>query len=193
MVIFFRILKEKGIEGMVKIHDSCEVPACIVMDYIDGVTLRDTIDNRYIEKLEVKLSLLEKIAKVIHSAHQLEERILHRDLKPENVMIENCFSALDFDDPDDIPNIKILDFDLSWHRGATEKTVMFGAISQGFMAPEQIDTSACKASSRNTAVDVYSIGMLMYFVLTGNNPMPNESMFASFPCYHPHLISLKLR
>ena len=95
---------------MVKIHDSCEVPACIVMDYIDGVTLRDAIDNRYIEKLEVKLSLLERIAKVIHSAHQLEERILHRDLKLENVMIENCFSALDFDDPDNIPNIKILDF-----------------------------------------------------------------------------------
>lgn len=175
------ILKEKGIEGMVKIHGSYEVPACIIMDYVDGITLREAIDNRYIDKLEIKLSLLEKIARVIHSAHQLEERILHRDLKPENVMIENCYSSADFDDPREIPEIKILDFDLSWHRGATEKTVMFGAISQGFMAPEQIDAASDKALSRSTAVDVYSIGMLMYFTLTGYNPMPNESLFKSFP------------
>ena len=175
------ILKDKGIEGMVKIHNSYEVPACIIMDYVDGITLREAIDNRYIDKLEIKLSLLEKIARVIHSAHQLEERILHRDLKPENVMIENCYSSADFDDPRDIPEIKILDFDLSWHRGATEKTVLFGAISQGFMAPEQTDSASDKALSRNTAVDVYSIGMLMYFTLTGYNPMPNESLFKSFP------------
>lgn len=187
------ILKEKGIKGMVKIHDSYEIPACIIMDYVDGTTLREAVDKRYIDKLEIKLSILEKIAKVIHSAHQLEERILHRDLKPENVMIENCYSAVDFDDPQDIPEVKILDFDLSWHRGATEKTVMFGAVSQGFMAPEQNDASCDKMLSRSTAVDVYSIGMLMYFTLTGNNPMPNESLFQSFPQNVRKAFALKYR
>lgn len=174
------ILKDRGIDGMVKIHDSYEVPACIIMDYVDGVTLREAIDNRFLEGLDVKLGILERIATIIRSAHQLEDRILHRDLKPENVMIENAYSSQDFDDPRCIPQVKILDFDLSWHRGATEKTVMFGAISQGFMAPEQVDTKADKALSRSTAVDVYSIGMLMYYVLTGNNPMPNQSMFGDF-------------
>ena len=176
-----RILTEKGIPGMVRIHDSYEVPACIVMDMVDGITLREAIDKKYLTSLEVKMSILKKIASIIHQAHQLEERILHRDLKPENIMLEYCYSASDFEDLHSIPVVKILDFDLSWHRGATEKTVMFGAISQGFMAPEQTDTSTDKSLSRNTSVDVYSIGMLSYYVLTGNNPMPNESMFKSFP------------
>ncbi|MGN0352479.1 MAG: SIR2 family protein [Roseburia sp.] len=175
------ILKEKNIDGMVKIHDSYEVPACIVMDLVDGITLRKAIDQRFLTRLEVKLSVLERISTIIYSAHQLEERILHRDLKPENIMLENCYSAADFDDPSEIPNVKVLDFDLSWHRGTTEKTVTFGAISQGFMAPEQVDVSVDKSLSRNTAVDIYSLGMLAYYVLTGNNPMPNESQFASFP------------
>lgn len=176
-----RILKEKNIDGMVQIHDSYEVPACIVMDLVDGITLRQAIDQRFLTRLEVKLSVLTRISSIIYSAHQLEERILHRDLKPENIMLENCYSATDFDDPSDIPTVKVLDFDLSWHRGATEKTVTFGAMSQGFMAPEQLDISMDKSLSRNAAVDIYSLGMLAYYVLTGENPMPNESQFASFP------------
>ena len=175
------ILTEKKIPGMVRIHDSFEVPACIVMDLVDGITLREAIDKRFLNRLDIKLVILQRIASIIHQAHQLEERILHRDLKPENIMLEYCYSYAEFEDPNDIPTVKILDFDLSWHRGATEKTVMFGAISQGFMAPEQTDTSTDKSLSRNTAVDVYSLGMLSYYVLTGNNPMPNESLFDGFP------------
>ena len=175
-----RILTEKNIPGMVRIHDSYEVPACIVMDLVDGITLREAVDKKYLTRIDIKLALLQKIAFIIHQAHQLEERILHRDLKPENIMLEYCYSAIDFDDASNIPTVKILDFDLSWHRGATEKTVMFGAISQGFMAPEQTDVQTDKSLSRNTAVDVYSLGMLAYYVLTGNNPMPNESLFGGF-------------
>lgn len=175
-----KILTEKNIPGMVKIHASYEVPACIVMDFVDGITLREAIDKKYLTQLNIKIRILLKIAKIIHQAHQLEERILHRDLKPENIMLENCYSSIDFDDPTSIPNVKILDFDLSWHRGATEKTVMVGAASQGFMAPEQTDTSIDKSLSRNTAVDVYSLGMLTYYVLTGNNPLPNEPLFEGF-------------
>lgn len=174
------ILTEKNIEGMVKIRDSYEVPACIVMDLVDGITLRKAVDQHFLERLEVKLGILEKICRIIYSAHQLEERILHRDLKPENIMLENCFSGQDFDDPSDVPTVKVLDFDLSWHRGATEKTVAFGAISQGFMAPEQVDVMIDRSLTRSTAVDIYSLGMITYYVLTGSNPAPNESQFASF-------------
>ena len=175
-----KILTEKQIPGMVRIHDSYEVPACIVMDLVDGITLREAVDKRFLTRFDIKILILQRIASIIHQAHQLEERILHRDLKPENIMLEYGYSFADFEDPNDIPEVKILDFDLSWHRGATEKTVMFGAISQGFMSPEQTDTSTDKSLSRNTAVDVYSLGMLSYYVLTGRNPMPNESLFDGF-------------
>ena len=174
------ILTEKKIEGMVKIHASYEVPACIIMDLVDGVTLRTAIDLHFLKRLEVKLGILKRISCIIYSAHQLEERILHRDLKPENIMLENCFSEVDFDNPGEIPTVKVLDFDLSWHRGATEKTVTFGAIAQGFMAPEQVDVSIDRSLARSAAVDIYSLGMLAFYVLTNCNPAPNESQFTFF-------------
>ena len=176
-----QILADKNIDGMVRIHDSYEIPACIIMDLVDGITLREAIEQRYLTRLEIKICILEQIAKIIYSAHQLEERILHRDIKPENVMLENSFSSEDFKDPSNIPNVKVLDFDLSWHRGAVGDTVMFGAVSQGFMAPEQNDSSTDRSLTRNTSVDVYSIGMLTYYVLTGVNPLSNQSQFVSFP------------
>lgn len=176
-----RILTEKNIDGMVRIHESYEVPACVVMDFIDGLTLRDAVKHKLLSSLSIKLKILIQISKIIHNAHQLEEKILHRDLKPENIILQNCYSAQDFDPFLYDANVKILDFDLSWHRGATEKTVNFGAISQGFMAPEQTDTSEDRSLSRNTAVDIYSLGMLAFYVLTGRNPMSNESQFAVFP------------
>lgn len=174
------ILTDKKIEGMVKIHSSYEIPACIVMDLVDGITLRTAIEQHFLKRLEVKLGILKKISRIIYSAHQLEERILHRDLKPENIMLENCFSETDFDDPGEIPSVKVLDFDLSWHRGATERTVTFGAIAQGFMAPEQVDVSVDRSLARSAAVDIYSLGMLAFYVLTNSNPAPNESQFTLF-------------
>lgn len=169
-----KILKEHNVEGMVKIHSSYEVPACIVMDFVDGYTIRDAIDKKLLQSLHLKLEVLKKIAEIIHQSHNLEEGILHRDLKPENVMLKDFYREYS----DEKPEVVILDFDLSWHKGATELTVALGKMSQGFMAPEQTDEH--ETSTRNTAVDVFSIGMITYYVLTGKNPVPNQHCFPNF-------------
>lgn len=168
------ILKDHDISGMVKIHSSYEVPACIIMDYIEGITLRDAIDKKLLASINKKLELLELIASIINKAHNLQECILHRDLKPENIMLENFY----YEDNSDSLNVVILDFDLSWHKGATELTVALGAMSQGFMAPEQAEEN--ESHTRSTSVDVYSIGMISYYVLTGNNPAPYQHQFKHF-------------
>lgn len=169
-----KILKEHDVEGMVKIHSSYEVPACIVMDFVDGYTIRDAIDNKALQSFHMKLQVLKKMGEIIRQSHNLEECILHRDLKPENVILKDFYGEY----ADDIPEVVILDFDLSWHKGATELTVALGKMSQGFMAPEQTDEH--ENSTRNTAVDVFSIGMITYYVLTGRNPMPNQQCFSNF-------------
>lgn len=169
-----KILKEHDVEGMVKIHSSYEVPACIIMDFIEGYTLREAIDKRVLVSLHNKLDILQKIATIMHKAHNLKECILHRDLKPENIMLEDFY----YEDDSFPPKVVILDFDLSWHRGATEMTVVLGAMSQGFRAPEQAEEVG--NSTRNAAVDVYSIGMISYYVFTGKTPMPNQHRFANF-------------
>ncbi len=169
-----KILKEHNVEGMVKIHSSYEVPACIVMDFVDGYTIRDAIDKKALQSFHKKLQVLKKMAEIIRQSHNLKEGILHRDLKPENVILKDFYGEY----TDDIPEVVILDFDLSWHKGATELTVALGKMSQGFMAPEQTDEH--ETNTRNTAVDVFSIGMITYYVLTGRNPLPNQQCFHNF-------------
>lgn len=169
-----KMLKEHNIEGMVKIHSSYEVPACIVMDYVEGNTLRDAVDKKLLLSFHKKLEVLEKVAEIIRKSHNLRECILHRDLKPENIMLEDFY----YEDESMPLKVIILDFDLSWHKGATELTVALGAMSQGFMAPEQAEEKV--NFKRNTAVDVYSIGMISYYVLTGENPAPYQHRFSYF-------------
>lgn len=168
------ILKEKHVDGMVKIYSSYEVPACIVMDYVEGITLREAIDGGCLKSLHKKVEAILKIAMIINKAHNLEECILHRDLKPENIMLQGFY----YETTEDPISIVILDFDLSWHKGATELTVALGAMSQGFMSPEQVEGD--KTYKRNTAVDVYSIGMLAYYILLGKNPAPNQHKFGNY-------------
>ena len=95
-------------------------------------------------------------------------------------MLEGFYGASRHWD-DDIPLVKILDFDLSWHQGAmAEKTVLQGSISHGFMAPELVLASTDRSLARSVAVDVYGIGMLIYYVLTGDNPLPAMPNHAHF-------------
>lgn len=169
-----KMLKEHNVEGMVKIHFSYEVPACIVMDFIEGCTLRDAIEKKLLHSLYKKIEVLKSVAEIIHKSHNLQECILHRDLKPENIMLQNFY----YEDAASEVQVMILDFDLSWHKGATELTVALGAMSQGFMAPEQIEEN--ERFTRNTAVDIYSIGMISYYVLTGKNPAPYQHRFSNF-------------
>ena len=167
-----KMLKEHHVNGMVKIYSSYEVPACIVMDYVEGYTLREAIENRALKSFHKKVEMLKIIASIIRKSHNLEECILHRDLKPENIMLRNFYTD------DDQLDVVILDFDLSWHKGATELTVALGAMSQGFMAPEQVEEN--EKYTRKTAVDVYSIGMISYYVLTEKNPAPYQHRFQNF-------------
>lgn len=168
------ILRDHHVEGMVEIHSSYEVPACIVMDYVEGITLREAISGQRLVSLGKRVEILISIASIIHTAHNLKECILHRDLKPENVMLKDFY----YENTEDAIQVIILDFDLSWHKGATELTVALGAMSQGFMAPEQVEEN--ERYKRNTAVDVYSIGMLGYFLMTNENPAPYQHRFKDF-------------
>jgi hypothetical protein len=174
-----RILKDKGLEGVVKFYEAFEVPACIVMEYVDGLTLREAIDQKAFSQsaneLVIKLKLILDIAKIINTAHVLEEKVLHRDLKPENIILNDFYYL---DDGDSQISVKIVDFDLSWHRGAQGLTVAATG-SAGFVAPEQLPGQS-RDKTKDALVDVYSIGMLLFYILAEHNPLPNQHAFTSF-------------
>ena len=79
--------------------------------------------------------------------------------------------------------VVVLDFDLSWHRGAAEKSITIRSetgIALGYLAPEQI-TEIRGVSTRNTAVDSFGLGMTLYFLFTGQHPIANASTQAEWP------------
>ena len=85
-----KILKDKHVEGMVKIYSSyAKSRHALLWDYVEGVTLRRAVDDHLLKSLNKKLEVILSIAYIIHKAHGTEECILHRDLKPENVMLQD--------------------------------------------------------------------------------------------------------
>lgn len=170
-----RILTERNVDKMVKIIDAFEVPACVFMEFIDGPTLTQASEYGFLTTLPKCLDVLVQIGEVVQNAHSLEERVLHRDLKPDNVMLRNVFYR---EDPLDVV---VLDFDLSWHKGALDLSVVHGARAQGYAAPEQTATGMSpQISTRHTSVDVFGYGMLAFFILIGKDPRPNEQNFDGF-------------
>ncbi|MBS4536106.1 Stk1 family PASTA domain-containing Ser/Thr kinase [Clostridium sp. D2Q-14] len=129
----------------------------IVMEYINGITLKQHIKNKgKLSPLEMlKISI--NIAKAINNAHK--NNIIHRDIKPHNIMIT------------EEGQIKVTDFGIA--RAVTSSTItqtnsMMGSVH--YSSPEQ-------AKGRYTDVksDIYSLGIVMYEMITGKLPFNGES------------------
>ncbi|MCZ7649781.1 MAG: SIR2 family protein [Thermoanaerobaculia bacterium] len=169
-----RILTDRGVNGMVRFLDAYEIPPCIFMEFIDGPTLAEVVGKGKVKSLARGLAIVERVARIVGAAHNLRENVLHRDLKPSNVMIEDFYS-----DPGG-GVVKVLDFDLSWYEGAAGRTLLGGARYQGYAAPEQLQSRPVGVSTRHKAVDVFGLGMLLYFVATKRDPEPNSQKAPDF-------------
>jgi serine/threonine protein kinase len=126
----------------------------IVSDFVRGVTLGDWLSGQQLTGREAA-ELCAKIADALHHAH--EKGIVHRDLKPANIMM----------DGEGHPHL--MDFGLA-RRDAGEMTVtMDGQVigTPAYMSPEQAEGKAHTADRRS---DVYSLGVILFQLLTGELP-----------------------
>ena len=130
----------------------------IVMEFIEGATLRDYIHEQGSLSVERSLQLLMPVASALAAAHRLG--IVHRDIKPENILISNE------------GRIKIADFGLA--RGdllgttmTAESSIILGSVS--YLSPEQVQRGV--ADSRS---DVYSLGIVLFECITGQKPFQGD-------------------
>ena len=130
----------------------------IVMELIEGATLRDYIHEQGSLSVERSLQLLMPVASALAAAHRLG--IVHRDIKPENILISNE------------GRIKIADFGLA--RGdllgttmTAESSVILGSVS--YLSPEQVQRGV--ADSRS---DIYSLGIVFFECVTGQKPFQGD-------------------
>jgi hypothetical protein len=163
-----RLLSDQGVKGMVEYKESSEIPAFVVMDWIEGANLRQAVMAEKMSQWEDILRLASDLSGIIRDAHLAPQMVLHRDLRPENVMLEGFWDSYDW-------RVVVLDFDLSWHKGAYEGTVMHGSGTGGYWAPEQVERIV-GVSTQHASVDSFGFGMLLYFVASGRDPVPNNHL-----------------
>ncbi|HCJ36161.1 MAG TPA: hypothetical protein DHV65_17925 [Ktedonobacter sp.] len=134
----------------------------LVMDFIDGETLEEYLDNRGHGPLPVEqvLNWAEQLCDVLSYLHNHQPPIIFRDLKPANVMISES------------GHIFLIDFGIAriFKPGQSHDTVALG--SPGYAAPEQYG----KAQSTPRS-DIYSLGALIHCLLTGDDPSERPFFF----------------
>jgi len=121
----------------------------IVMEYIDGKTLRQMIP---VQKLQVAIGYAIQIGEALQEAHS--KGVIHRDVKTDNIMVNSR------------NQVKVMDFGLAKLKGSlklTRTTSTVGTLA--YMAPEQIQGGEVDARS-----DIFSFGVVVYELLTGHLP-----------------------
>ena len=150
--------------NIVKIYDVgfSEKIQFIVMEYIDGITLKEYMENEKILSWKDAVHFVTQILRALQHAH--ERGIVHRDIKPQNIMM--------FTDG----TIKVMDFGIAKFAREEGKTATDQAIGTvHYISPEQ-------------ASDLYSVGVMLYEMLTGQKPFDTDNP-VSIAVMHMHNIA----
>ena len=154
--------------GIVAVYDSGQeetavgVMPYIVMEYVEGHTLREILQSGEHLEFERALSIVEGVLQALSYSHK--QGIIHRDIKPGNIMITSS------------GDVKVMDFGIAralTDAGATMTSTWNIVGTAQYLSPEQATGSGADARS-----DLYSVGCLLFELLSGKTPFTGETPVA---------------
>jgi serine/threonine-protein kinase len=133
----------------------------IVMEYVDGVTLRDIVHNDGPMPIKRAIEVIADACQALNFSHQ--HGIIHRDVKPANIMISKSGA------------VKVMDFGIARALADSHSVTQTAAVigTAQYLSPEQ-----AKGDSVDARSDVYALGCVLYEILTGDPPFVGDSPVA---------------
>jgi serine/threonine protein kinase len=136
----------------------------IVMEYVQGISLQQMLERVGAPSLRLSLDLARQTLRALGFLHR--KGIVHRDISPDNIMVAW----------DDLgrPMVKLIDLGIAKVVTSTTGLTVSGTFLGKFQyaSPEQFGTPAAKVDQRS---DIYSLGVVLYELFTGNRPFPGTS------------------
>lgn len=151
--------------NVVRTHDFGEHDGLwyLTMEYVEGLTVRELLDARGRLGVEPAMAIGTQLAASLVVAHEMG--VIHRDIKPHNLLL------------DDAGVLKVMDFGVARLIETTASHTQAGAIvgTPSYMSPEQLMGEAVDARA-----DLYSVGVVLFEVLTGELPIDAPTVMALF-------------
>ena len=163
-------------KDIVNVYDFFEQngTAYIIMEYIDGILLKDYLEKQGAMHPEAARNLIFPIIEAVKKIHQ--EGIIHRDISPDNIFIM------------DEETIKVFDFGAAILNDSEEGMAAEAVIKVGYSAPEQYRDRA----RQDFYTDVYSVGAILYQMLTGVKPLESTEREYKDTLKSPHEMGAEL-
>lgn len=137
--------------------------AYLAMEFLEGLELREKIQAKKILDFEESFLIVEQTCRALQAAHA--KGIIHRDLKPDNIWLLTTEEGIE--------NVKVLDFGIAKLKSSNSNNLTQHGMIVGtpyYMSPEQ-----CKGEELDSRSDIYSLGVILYEMLTGNVPFVASS------------------
>lgn len=179
-----KLLRDAGkFQGVAEIKSAYELPPSVVMEFVEGENFEEVCRKSNFNFWADGIPALINLCKNVSDAHKSKFGILHRDIRPQNIMLPNYYLGAEAADHGlDQFAVKLLNYDMTWHKDASGRVLPTDPKTIGYYAPELLNEPD-SSRARDARVDSYGAGMTIFRAASGRNPPTGGSSSTEWSSY----------